>query len=62
MMTSNNNRGIHAYDKPIPQPTCDFPEDFIRNIESRFVTKRFPKMNSFSSRSDRKVEKETREN
>jgi hypothetical protein len=34
---------IAVYDFPIRKPTGEIPEEFVRLIESRFVTKRFPK-------------------
>jgi hypothetical protein len=34
---------IAVSDKPIAKPQEDIPEEFLRSVEARFVTKRFPK-------------------
>lgn len=37
---------IREFDRPIPKPTEDDFEEFIRATEARFVTKRFNRDNS----------------
>jgi hypothetical protein len=48
---------IAVYDMPISMPEEEMPEEFVRLIESRFVTKRFPKpQNTHVNRNARKQE------
>ena len=42
-MEQERKSKIAVYDMPISMPAEEMPEEFVRLIESRFVTKRFPK-------------------
>lgn len=43
MMQQERKSRIAVYDMPISMPKEEMPEEFVRLIESRLVTKRFPK-------------------
>jgi hypothetical protein len=42
-MEQRTETKIAVYDVPIAKPKGEIPEEFVRLVESRFVTKRFPK-------------------
>ncbi len=50
MVQRERNLTISVIDRPIERPSILFPDDFVRNIESKLTTKRLPKLSDVQSR------------